>query len=218
MSGIAGLTSIEFALRIEHFRRSDIEDWETWLEAVQRKDNLESEFGRILRRWQACRPNTMRRTRGERRHEAPFLEDLLEQAQPHLYVLRTFDLRTLSCYTDQACHAIVGLWMVFADLSYDGRARGGMAGVVGISKAVLLLTLGRVGPAFDSQVCKQTGVGKMVDADDWLQALKWVTNDITGFEQANGCTLQEAAPIRFRHYHCGRLYDMALGPSAAASR
>ncbi len=212
MPGIANLTMSEFRARIERFDPSYLKDWNAWIAVVQQQRSAALEFGRILRSWQACRPNRMRRTWQEAQHEAPFLEDLIAQSQPHLQVLIAFDVGDRTSYTTQVCHALKGLWNVLVDLSYCGKVRQGRAGVVGISKAVLLLTVGRVGPAFDSTVRRQLQISEPLGAEGWLQALKNVTLDIVAFEQANNCTLQEAAPAEFQGFGSGRIYDMALGP------
>jgi hypothetical protein len=212
MPGIADYTGAEFEQRLGRFRRSYVTDWDARVRVVEEGRSVESELGRILRGWQACRPNTMRRTRDEHQHAPPFLEDLTAQASPHVLALSSFDVASPSCYTAEARRALNGLWNVFVELSYRGIARDGKAGIVGISKASLLLTMGRVGPAFDSLVRSRTGVGNVLDAEHWIEALSWVTRDIVRFTRANGCTLQEAAPSQFRHLASGRLYDMALGP------
>ncbi len=108
--------------------------------------------------------------------------------------------------------ALEQLWSIFQNLSYHGRSRHGLAGVVGVSKAVLLLTEGRIGPAFDSQVRNQIGIRAPKDAREWIQALQLVSQDIQAFEETNRCKLQEAAPGVFAAMRSGRIYDMALGP------
>jgi len=87
-----------------------------------------------------------------------------------------------------------------------------LAGVVGISKAVLFLTDGRVGPAFDSEVRKHLGISEPESAAEWIHALDLANQDIRAFQEANNCTFRQAAPQHFSHLHAGRIYDMALGP------
>ncbi len=69
-----------------------------------------------------------------------------------------------------------------------------------------------VAAACDSTVRRQLQISEPLGAEGWLQALKNVTLDIVAFEQANNCTLQEAAPAEFQGFGSGRIYDMALGP------
>jgi hypothetical protein len=64
------------------FARRYADDWEAWLNTPA--SDRTARFGHILRKWQATRPYAMRRTRDEKRHDLPFLEDLIAQAKPHL--------------------------------------------------------------------------------------------------------------------------------------
>ena len=83
---------------------------------------------------------------------------------------------------------------ILSKLSYQGRARSGLAGVVGISKAVLLLSDGRVGPAFDSQVRGHLNIAAINNAAAWIEALQVANQDIHAFEVANATTLQQLQP------------------------
>jgi hypothetical protein len=57
-------------------------------------DQQAAQFGFVLRKWQECRPNRMRRTtRIEQIHEPPYLEDFLAEANPYLRILDDFDIR-----------------------------------------------------------------------------------------------------------------------------
>jgi hypothetical protein len=140
------------------------------------------------------------------------LEDLIAEARPFVHLLHGFDTRLPASYTPQAEQALHRLWNIFENLSHHGLANHGQTGVVGISKAVMLLTEGRVGPAFDSTVRGNLGILPPESSDAWIQALQITTRDIRAFELANQCTLQTAAPSRFADFQSGRIYDMALGP------
>jgi len=209
MAGIANLSTTEFQRKIAAFRPQYIADWNKWLAAPI--PSRAEQLGNILRGWQACRPNRMRRTRTEDKHGPPYIEDLLRGAEDHLQKLGSFDIRTEVSFTAQACGAFEKLWAIFEQLSYGASARAGLAGVVGISKAVLLLSAGRVGPAFDSTVRRNLGIVQIGTPAEWVQALRVVSADISAFERLNNITLQEAAPD-FAHLHAGRIYDMAMGP------
>lgn len=154
----------------------------------------------------------MRRCFGEATHEAPYLEDLVHRGLDIATALNGFELRFANAMTQASEDALLQLWDVFRHLSYSGRSRNGLAGVVGISKAVLLLTEGRVGPAFDSKVRKELGITDIQDASSWIANLQRVAEDIGEFEQSNQCELRDAVPAEYRSLHCGRLYDMILGP------
>ena len=209
MPGITNNTILEFQARIERFDQAYIEDWNEWLRTPMQ--NRSYQLGVILRRWQACRPNRMRRTRNEGIHNPPYLENLVTDSTPHIQALQAFDIRLAEAFTEQTREALRELWEIFKQLSYQGRVRGGLAGVVGISKAVLLLSEGRVGPAFDSEVRRQLNISAINNANDWIEALRVVNQDIIEFEMINNTTLQHAVP-NYAHLHNGRIYDMALGP------
>ena len=211
MPGIANITVEDFQNRIDRFDQSYVADWNRWI-AVQPNQRA-TQFGAVLRRWQACRPNRMRRTREEQLHDEPYLEDLINSSGQYLYALQEFDIRLQTSFTQQASDSLVQLWGIFQNLSYHGRARSGLAGIVGISKAVLLLTEGRVGPAFDSEVRTHLGLRRIENANEWICALQVASLDIHRFEDANRITLQQAAPQQHEGLFSGRIYDMALGPS-----
>lgn len=156
----------------------------------------------------------MRRTQAENQHEAPYLEDLVYQAEQHIQMLQGFNIQDDASFSTQNCEALAQLWNIFQNLSYHGRARNGLAGVVGISKAVLLLSDGRIGPAFDSKVCGHLGIGNVVDSTQWIGALRIANQDIEAFERNNRTTIYQATPQQYSHLNTGRIYDMALGPGA----
>ncbi|MBU4304247.1 MAG: hypothetical protein KJ893_01260 [Candidatus Omnitrophica bacterium] len=210
MPGIANLSIVEFQERINRFDQRYVNDWNGWLNT---QPNVRAaQLGIVLRRWQACRPNRMRRIQAEQQHAAPYLEDLITQAAQYLQILQNFDIRDNASFTPQNCNSLVQLWGIFQNLSYHGRTRNGLAGVVGISKAVLLLTDGRVGPAFDSKVRGHLGLGNVASANQWINALCTASRDIQAFEANNQTTLQQAVPQPFAGLQSGRIYDMALGP------
>jgi hypothetical protein len=180
------------------------EDWEAWLAA--HPDARPELFGRILRRWQTTRPLAMRRLRAEAEHGAPFLDDLLESAAEPLSALGDLTVLTLAQRAPEQGEALTALWDIFSRLPTSG-----VASCVGITKAVLLLTDGRIGPAFDSQVRTKLGVGRPATCRDWLQTLQDIGEDIAMFESTHG-PLTKAVPARFAQLAYGRLYDMALGP------
>jgi hypothetical protein len=209
MSGIHNVTIQEFQERISNFNETYVKDWNTWLNTTE--ENRPFQLGVILRKWQACRPNRMRRVQAESEHDPPYIEDLVENASSHTEMLQCFDIRLATSFTQEVSIALHCMWDIFEQLCFQGIANAGHASIVGISKAVLLLSNGRVGPAFDSNVRGQLNLGEINDANAWIDALQMVNMDIHAFEMANLITLQEAAP-NYGHLHSGRIYDMALGP------
>ena len=219
MPGIGNLTIGQLRQRILVFDRSYLDDWNAWLDVRRNQpSNIASEFGRVLRRWQACRPNRMRRCRVDANHEPPYLEDLLSQSHEALTHFDGFKLCNAGAIDQEIERTLTQLWKIFQYLPFSGRARNGLAGVVGISKAVLLLTEGRIGPAFDSEVRRKLRTGDILTPEAWVANLRNVAADIAEFERSNQCVLCEAVPKEFAHLHYGRLYDMILGPGTPELR
>jgi hypothetical protein len=155
-------TPAEVREAVDSFAERYVEDWEAWLAATpERRPIL---FGQILRKWQATRPLAMRRTKGEAVHEPPFLEDLLGAARGPLSRLGDLTLDTIRARTPSQEKALVRLWEIFRGLTTTEHARA-----VGITKAILLLTDGRIGPAFDSQVREQLGVRSPATSGEWIE-------------------------------------------------
>jgi hypothetical protein len=148
----------------------------------------------------------VRRLRREARHEGPFLDDLLADAEDPLRVLADLSVATIGERTPAQHEALNKLWSNFSRLRTSG-----VASCVGITKAILLLTDGRIGPAFDSRVRRNLSVDRPASCSAWLQTLEDIADDIAMFERAHGM-LKAVVPLRFAHLAYGRLYDMALGP------
>jgi hypothetical protein len=216
MPGIRNLTIQQFKERLNRFDKSYISDWNEWINSYGHDNEMAYIFGTILRRWQACRPNSMRRSENENDHEPPYLEHLLHRSSAFVDNLVAFDLRNINTFSDNSEYSLKQLWNIFSDLSYRGTARNGKAGVVGISKAVLLLTKGRVGPAFDSKVRHNLNINAIDNSQQWIKALKYVSEDIILFERKNNCSIYDATPDIFSTLEAGRIYDMALGPGITA--
>jgi hypothetical protein len=199
------------ASALDRFAPRYLRDWDEWLAAAPpARPEL---FGRILRRWQATRPLAMRRIAREAKHEPPYLDDLFESASSPtgaLAVLGDLTVLDVASRTYQQDKALKNLWDLFSGLTTTQSAS-----CVGISKAVLLLTDGRVGPALDSQVRTWLGISKPTTAAAWIGVLEGVGEDIAEFEARNG-PFRDAVPARFAHLAYGRLYDMAFGPGASA--
>jgi len=207
---ISGLTVKEFQQKTLRFDTKYVDDWNRWLQ-VESEDRPE-QFGSILRKWQACRPNKMRRTSVANLHEAPYIDDLMETASHSINALAAFELNDFSKFSVAIFEHLSVLWDIFENLSYTGKARNGKAGAVGISKAVLLLSDGHIGPAFDSEVRTHLGIKEITNAKQWFNALQIVAKDIQSFEAKNDTTIKNAAPEEFKDLNIGRIYDMALGP------
>ena len=188
------------------FSEDYVRDWEQWLGGYE-SDKV-SLFATILRRWQATRPKTMRRAKRDATHEPPYMDDLIAEADSHLTLINHIDVGEFKELTSPQVEALRRLWCIFSSLPIAGSAS-----CVGISKAVMLLTQGRIGPAFDSVVRKNLSLKRNPGtADEWIDVLRAVGDDINAFEVQYETKLARAVPERFARYHVGRLYDMVLGP------
>ncbi len=189
---------------VEGFSVGYVNDWDWWLTVPEpRRPHV---FGQILRRWQATRPLAMRRTRAEASHDPPYLDDLYAAAQDPIHVLGDLNVSNISLRSSTQDRALRALWDDFSRLPVNGKAS-----CVGITKAVLLMTNGRIGPAFDSQVRERLALPRPTTSAEWLSRLEQISDDITAFETTHG-SLQAVVPRRFSHLATGRLYDMTLGP------
>lgn len=201
---LRGKTPAQIRAAINSFPARYVRDWNQWITATP---NTRAEvFGAILRRWQATRPQSMRRDRSNASHPFPFLEDLLRRAAHPVATLAALDLRTIGNRTPAQQNAFDDLWTVFSDLAVTGSASS-----VGISKATLFVTDGRIGPALDSTVRSRLGVAQPRSSLEWLEILDQVSADLRRYERRYG-SLRNAVPQRFRRFPLGRLVDMVLGP------
>lgn len=181
-----------------------VKDWQRWLDTLP--EERPATFVRILGSWQATRPKPMRRLRSRaHEHSKPHIEDLLATAEGPLQAFSRFRLGREGLSLAQRA-ALRELWSIFRRLRQDDTAS-----CVAISKAVMLLTDGRVGPALDSRVRSELGIRKVENPDAWAAALDFASRDVAAFEARHG-RLQQVVQRKFSHLETGRLYDMALGP------
>jgi len=148
----------------------------------------------------------MRRLKREQKHDEPFLDDLLASAREPLRKLAGLSVLTIAKRASAQTDALNALWKNLLRLPATGAAT-----CVSITKAILLLTDGRIGPAFDSQVRRKLGVARPASCAEWLKNLEEIGEDIAAFERVNG-PITKAVPTEFAGLAHGRLYDMALGP------
>ncbi len=186
-------------------------DWQHWQQLCSHhtitSEPVIGEFGRILRRWQAARPKPMRRPKDESTHEPPFLNDLVEGAFPHLQTLRNISVRHVDRLTSSQLGALDSLWSVFRNL-----ASRDYASCVGISKAIMLLTGGDIGPAFDSNVRTTLGLSRPKNSMEWLECLRAIRDDIKMFEDKHRISIEDLVAQGWAPIKAGRVYDMIAGP------
>ncbi len=196
------------------FSRDYVMDWKHWQRTYNHQMGqtpshyVVAEFGRILRKWQAARPRPMRRPQNEARHAAPYLDDLVTAAWPHLQTIVNVSVRQMGSVTPDQIDALEQLWDVFRNLTAEGHAT-----CVGITKSVLLLTEGRIGPAFDSSVRQKLDISSRPnDSSTWIYHLCDVGHDIITFETRHGVSIETLLPVEWAPINVGRVYDMIAGP------
>jgi hypothetical protein len=202
-------TPAQIQADVAGFAARYVQDWNAWLRADA--DARPELFGRILRKWQAARPGVMRRLKREAHdepylHDGPYLDELLESAKEPLGRVAGLSVLTIAKRTSAQSDALHSLWKNFLRLRTTDDTT-----CVGITKAILLLTDGRIGPAFDSQVRQKLGVARPANCAEWLKNLEEIGEDIAAFERVNGA-IAKVVPPEFAELAYGRLYDMALGP------
>ena len=182
-------------------------DWQGWLQTCAScgigSVQAAAALGKILRRWQAVRPYPLRRIRCEAAHEPPYLEDVLEQALVWVRALDDVSLRNIDCLSPGQAHALEALWRVLLGLPYRGRAS-----CVGITKAAMFLTEGRLGPSLDSKVRDNLNLARPESARVWLQQLRSVHADLGAFEDKHQVALEDLAPSGLGPLAVGRAYDV----------
>ena len=189
--------------------------WQAWLR-VGAEHPLVSEdsaqaFRRVLSAWQAVRSTTkgrvLRPLENDSAEGDPSMRDLLREAAPFVDELGQVTLREARRLTMGQRRALSFLWDIFRDLPTVGTANA-----VGITKAVKLVTLGRIGPALDKEVRRELRIGEPRSASEWIEALAGISDDLARFERATRTRLEQLVELRYRPIAVGRAYDMVAGP------
>ena len=105
MPGMRNLTPQQFNEKVQQFDLRYVREWNTWISAKRKKQNkVPRELGQILRSWQACRPNTMRRAYIDAEHEPPFLDDLLKEAEGPLAIVCRVEMHSADVFSKEVKH------------------------------------------------------------------------------------------------------------------
>lgn len=206
---LANKTPEEVKAAISDFSSIYVRHWQRWQQQNAAGVTPEAAplLGEILRKWQATRPLPMRRPRRETDHQPPYLEDLIEEALPHVRRLESASVRDLDTFAPAQLESLQSLWSIFRNLTTKGQAT-----CVGITKAVMLLTLGHIGPALDSTVRSSLSIPQPTNSAHWIECIRAVSGDIHAFENKHGIALEELVPIEWQPIKVGRVYDMIAGP------
>ncbi len=160
-------------------------------------------WGATLRAWHAGRPKPLRWPRAEAIHSPPYLDDIHQQALVHIRTLGNVSLRTIDSLSPSQEYALEELWQVLLNITHRG-----LASCVGISKATMLLSEGRIGPAFDSRVCDKLELKRAKNPRDWLKKLRAIQADLMAFEDRYQVALEDLAPAEVGPLAAGQAYDV----------
>ncbi|MBZ5569579.1 MAG: hypothetical protein LAN64_17265 [Acidobacteriia bacterium] len=191
-----------------------VKDWSAWVHASEGCDfqaapipvKVAVEFKRIMGKWQACRPKSLRC--------ATELQRTLDSATEPLGLMGSANLRSFQAPGELLTDTICSLWQIFE----SGLCLNGKATEVGVSKAILLVTKGRIGPAFDSNVKKRLKALYVTDCKTYIKALAAIASELVGFEARELTTLDGLAEKAGRPADVGRAVDMVLGPRRREQR
>src|SRR2546427_5517907 len=215
---LSSKTAAQARADIRAFDASYKQDWRTWMAIYNSRPlaapETVAECRKVLNKWQAVRSKTKGRTIRLLRDAAPqgtlCLDDLLASAVVPLQDLGNATTREVPTLGEAGRKALASLWDVFSGLPTIGHAKA-----VGITKAVKLVTGGRIGPALDSEVRKHLGVREPATAEQWIDVLQLVSQDIRTFESANHCQLEDLVETEWQPVAVGRAYDMMFGPRSS---
>jgi len=152
----------------------------------------------LLRKWQACRPQAVRR------EVLPLLRHLNEDFR----IIETLDVRNIRNADPDKIAAISRIWDSLIGQLCVNREIADIA----TSKAIHILTTGRIGPALDSNARKVLKIPRVYSSEEYLSLLFAVSEDIAAFEKANGILLEDLVPEKWQPVLVGRVYDMVIGP------
>jgi hypothetical protein len=171
----------------------------------------------VLQRWQAVRSRikgrVVRRCRLGGGNVELFIDDLLKESRPFVEELGNFSLREASAPTSRQERALKFLWEIFRALPSSGTANA-----VGITKAVKLVTLGRIGPALDTVVRERLSISEPRSAEEWVATLRAISADLSRFERRHRLKLESLVEDEWQPIAVGRAYDMVAGPTGGRAK
>jgi hypothetical protein len=213
---LSELSADEVRARMRSFADSYKRDWQRWIDtglsAPLESPGSAEQFRNVLRRWQAVRSKTkgrvVRQCHAGVAEGELCMEELLREAAPFVQELGDFSLREAAMPTVRQERALGFLWDIFRALPSSGTANA-----VGITKAIKLVSLGRIGPALDTVVRKRLGIVEPRSGEEWITALRSISGDLAKFERRERMPLEALVEERWKPIAVGRAYDMLAGPA-----
>ena len=131
---------------------------------------------RLIGKWAACRPDKV---------NTDFLP-LLTELDADLTTIATIDLRSVRHASSNERDAIGRIWSVLINQTCNKQLAE-----IAASKAILILTNGRLGPGLDSNARTMLKLQRIYRSDDYLTLLFVISEDIAAFEKVNSPILLE---------------------------
>ena len=196
---------------LEEYPQSWEINFQEWLDRDHNLELVERAilFKSKLQEFGAHRPYKILGTEEQmNNHPGPYLDGIMRIVEPMLIHFGNYDLTVNNPITEEHEAALSELYDALRGLRYDPTTYEDRPSIMVISKAIHLLTDGRVGPAFDSKVRNFMAIGNIETVEEWIDGLNIARQDVIDFEQTNNCSLLECVPVRFQHLFRGRIYDM----------
>lgn len=189
---------------LKSFSKKYAGDWKCWINTLQRypfvSPEVAKKFGEILRRWQAGRPRKI--------SSDDKLLSILNQTKRILSQTTKINLREIFLSDTKIKGVLESLWNLFKnDLTEQKNTTG-----VGVTKAIMLVTEGNIGPAFDSNVCFNLNYYIHNSFESYYMGLQEIAEDIYKFENKENVHLEDLIPEQWKPVNIGRAYDMLVGP------
>jgi hypothetical protein len=193
---------------LESFSKKYAWDWKEWIWTLENYTFVSSEvakkFGEILRKWQAGRPRTI--------SSDETLLTVLDKTSKILSQTPEFNLRDITSSNTQIKDVLKSLWNIFKkDLTIEQNTTN-----VGVTKAIMLLTRGKIGPAFDSNASRNLNY-YISSFDEYYRGIQEIADDISKFEYKENVHLEDLVPDKWKPLNIGRAYDMLIGPKDKVS-
>ena len=153
----------------------------------------------LLKKWTACRPSSVNTD----------ILPLLKELEADLTTISDLDLRNIRGASPNEKEALTRIWSKLINGLCVPKKLSGVAP----SKAILILTNGRLGPALDSHARAVLGLPEIVSVVEYFTIMYAISEDIAAFEEAHPPILIETLiSEEWQPVFVGRAYDMAVGP------
>jgi hypothetical protein len=155
----------------------------------------------LLKKWTACRPVSI----------STDLQPILKDLETEFTMISGLDLRNLRNASANEKGAIDHIWSKLTNELCKPKKLTGVAP----SKAMLIITNGRLGPALDSRARAVLGLSSdnIVTGVQYRTILEAISEDLLIFEETiSPIRIETLVPKHWQPVLVGRAYDMVAGP------